>query len=80
MSVNIQQIYQKTILPLSEHEQLKLATLILNKISRNTGKKTETEKSEKEHPLSVIGRIKVDVGTIDFADKHDFYAHGKLED
>lgn len=84
MQTDIQQIYQQSISPLSEQEQLKLAALIINKISSKTNggtdKKTMPEETEVEHPLSVIGRIKVDVGVSDFADRHDFYAHGKLEE
>ncbi len=34
MQVNIQEIYQQTIRPLSEQEKLQLAALILNEISR----------------------------------------------
>lgn len=33
MSVDVQEIYQQTVLPLPEPEQLKLAALILNGIS-----------------------------------------------
>jgi len=34
MQANIQEIYQRTIRPLSEQEKLQLAALILNEISR----------------------------------------------
>lgn len=82
MDANIQQIYRQTILPLSEQEQLKLAALIINKISSkpNGDKKPMPENTEVEHPLSVIGRIKVDFDADDLAERHDFYAHGKLEE
>lgn len=35
---------------------------------------------QKEHPLSKIAKLAKDLGVTDFAEKHDFYAHGKLED
>lgn len=33
-----------------------------------------------EHPLSQIAKIRVDGLPSDFAARHDFYCHGKLED
>jgi hypothetical protein len=35
---------------------------------------------KKEHPLTKIAKMAKDLGVTDFAEKHDFYAHGKLED
>ncbi len=32
------------------------------------------------HPLRMIADLAVDVGVTDFAERHDFYANGKLED
>lgn len=32
------------------------------------------------HPLTAIANLAMDVGVTDLADRHDFYAHGKLED
>ncbi len=43
MQTDIQEIYQKTILPLPEKEQLKLASLILEKVT----KKDEIEKPKR---------------------------------
>ena len=34
----------------------------------------------RKHPLTLIKEMAVDVGVTDFAERHDFYAHGKLED
>ncbi len=36
--------------------------------------------NEKEHPLAKIARMSKDMGVTDLAEKHDLYAHGKLED
>lgn len=35
---------------------------------------------ENVHPLARIRELAVDAGVNDLADRHDFYAHGKLED
>lgn len=43
MQTDIQEIYQKNILPLPEKEQLKLASLILERVT----KKDDGEKSER---------------------------------
>jgi len=36
--------------------------------------------NKKEHPLTKIAKMPRDFGITDFAEKHDFYANGKLED
>ena len=33
-----------------------------------------------EQPLTLIANMATDVGVTDLAERHDFYAHGKLED
>ncbi|HEY7064200.1 MAG TPA: antitoxin family protein [Chloroflexota bacterium] len=33
-----------------------------------------------EHPLTVIGRLAADAGVTDLAERHDYYAHGRIED
>lgn len=42
----------------------------------------ERYKSEnkKEHPLTKIAKMAKDLGVSDFAERHDFYSNGKLED
>lgn len=42
----IQEIYQKNILPLPEKEQLKLASLILEKVTKETAAETPTRKGD----------------------------------
>jgi hypothetical protein len=32
------------------------------------------------HPLTLIAQMAVDAGVTDLAERHDYYAHGKLED
>jgi len=38
------------------------------------------DKKESVHPLTLIRELATDAGVTDLADRHDFYAHGKLED
>lgn len=35
---------------------------------------------ETPYPLSVLRNLATDMGVTDLAERHDFYAHGKLED
>lgn len=50
MQENIQEIYRQNILPLPDAEQLKLASLILEKVTKkdNNGGKTRTKGSIRE--------------------------------
>lgn len=50
MQSDIQEIYQKSILPLPENEQLKLASLILEKVT----KKNESQKPRREGDISKL--------------------------
>lgn len=36
--------------------------------------------NKRDHPLTKIVKIAKDIGVTDFAERHDFYANGKLED
>ncbi len=38
------------------------------------------DEKQKEHPLTLIANMAKDLGVTDLAERHDFYAHGKLED
>jgi len=38
------------------------------------------DKKEEVHALALLAQIQIDAGVTDLADRHDFYAHGKLED
>ena len=80
MQTDIGQIYQQNISPLSEQEQLRLAAMIINRISDKPASANREKKTTAEHPLTTIRKMAVDVGVSDFAERHDFYANGKLED
>lgn len=36
--------------------------------------------TQEEHPLTLIGRLATDMGVTDLGARHDWYAHGRLED
>ena len=89
MHVDIQEIYQTTILPLTNNAKLQIATLILEDVTRKSADENGSEvedidetngERETEHPLELLGRIPKIDAPLDFAERHDFYALGKLED
>lgn len=87
MQTNIQEIYTKTILPLADAEKLQIATLILEDVTGKTaGANGKAENGfaepngEPVHALTLIANMATDVGVTDLAERHDFYANGKLED
>jgi hypothetical protein len=53
MQIDIQEIYKTTILPLPEKEQLKLASLILEKVTKETAA-DESESSEAKQPENAL--------------------------
>lgn len=78
MQTDIQEIYQKTILPLPEKEQLKLASLILEKVTR----KDEAEKPKRKGDITKFSGI-FDSGDPDSADNEKIdadLARARLDD
>ena len=59
---------------LREIEQIEVRYSRVENDSNKNGDKTH------KHPLTLIAELACDVGVTDFAERHDFYAHGKLED
>lgn len=87
MQTNVQEIYTKTILPLPNREKLQIATLILEDVTGKTKNEkpqpideSAEQNGEPVHALTLIANMAVDVGVTDLAERHDFYAHGTLED
>lgn len=85
MQSEVQEIYTKTILPLPDRAKLEIAALILEDVTGKTANGTNPAKAdittdEPVHALTLIADLAVDVGVDDLAERHDFYAHGKLED
>ena len=48
MQTDVQEIYQKTILPLPERDQLKLASLILERVTKEVEAKTPRDKGKNQ--------------------------------
>lgn len=57
---------------LKQVEQIEAQYHISKTASRSNG--------DHEHPLSKIAKIQIDGLPADFAARHDFYCHGKLEE
>ena len=41
---------------------------------------TTGDLDDEPYPLAEIGRFSTDLGVTDFAERHDWYAHGRLPD
>ena len=39
-----------------------------------------TQGDNEEYPLTAIRKLATDMGVTDLSDRHDWYAHGRLED
>jgi hypothetical protein len=66
-------------LPIKDQQQvLQLVEQIeLRQKKRHTSTSTN---GEVKHALTLLAEMAVDMGVTDLADRHDYYAHGKLED
>ncbi len=64
----------------AQQEILSLVERIEQRYRASNDNPVSTNAEQIEHPLTFIGRMSLDIGVSDFADRHDFYAHGKLED
>ena len=69
----VETIQQKVIHlpPQAQNEVLEIVEKIEERYKRE---------NKKEHPLAKIAKMAKDLGVSDFAERHDFYANGKLED
>jgi propanediol dehydratase small subunit len=68
-------------LPLAAQEEVLEAVRQIEQ--RYQAKESASEQKDAQavvHPLTLIAQIAVDVGVTDLAERHDYYAHGKLED
>ena len=65
-------------LPMTDQEEV---LELVERIENFRNNKTSTPNgSEKKHSLTLIAEMAVDMGIKDLAERHDFYAHGKLEE
>ena len=69
-------------LPLqAQQEVLEAIDRIASRYPENgTHSTPENGNGEYIHPLTAIANLAMDVGVSDLAERHDYYAHGKLED
>lgn len=66
-------------LPIQDQKQvLELVERI--ELRHKKDKIVTSNNGETKHPLTLLAELAVDMGVTDLADRHDFYAHGKLED
>ena len=78
MSQTVHAIYDGEVLRLQESVDLEPNTrylLVIEKAESNGEASAEIP-----YPLEVIGKLATDMGVTDLAERHDFYAHGKIED
>ena len=67
-------------LPMTDQEEvLELVEQIEIRRQHHSGDDPITKNSTSKSPLAYLAEIQID-GPPDLADRHDFYAHGKLED
>ena len=66
--------------PKAQEEVLRQVEQIEERYSHvENGSNKKGDKTHK-HPLTLIAELACDVGVTDFAERHDFYSHGTLED
>ncbi len=80
MNTTVETIQQKiTHLPTDAQEEVLEIVKIIEK--RYTEKDKPSENlDDVEYPLTTIGKIRIDFEHSDLAERHDFYAHNKLEE
>lgn len=66
--------------PKAQEEVLRQVEQIEERYSDAVNEVDHNGDHSRKHPLTLIAELAVDVGVTDFAERHDFYAHGKLED
>lgn len=65
--------------PMAQEEVLGAVERIAERYTTN-GDSIGDKNGEHVHALTAIASLAVDVGVTDLAERHDFYAHGKLEE
>jgi predicted DNA-binding antitoxin AbrB/MazE fold protein len=85
MSRQIQAVYEKGVLrpleplQMDEGEELDVVLLPRRKGGTHDAADEQNGNGATIHPLTLIARLAVDTGVTDLAERHDTYAHGKLE-
>lgn len=66
--------------PKAQEEVLEIVEQIEERYHASEGPTRSNGSSNHAYPLRLIADLSMDVGVTDFAERHDFYANGKLED
>ncbi len=79
--MNTVEIIQQKVFQLPPQAQVEVLEIVEQIEQRYQRAETTEENGEKQvvYPLSLIAKMAVDVGVTDLAERHDYYAHGKLE-
>jgi hypothetical protein len=83
--MNTVETIQEKVTHLPPEAQEEVLQAVVQIEERFQKEETSTESNgdktgEAIYPLTLIANLAVDVGVTDLAERHDFYAHGKLED
>lgn len=74
--MNVAETIQQKIVHLPPQAQAEVLEIV-----EQIEQRYQVETPEKAvHPLTLIANMAKDLGVADFAERHDFYANGKLED
>lgn len=71
-------IFEKVPL-LTEEQQREILEMTEKLLNREKRPPEQLERPD-GHPLTLLGEIQIDFEHDDLAERHDFYAHGKIED
>jgi hypothetical protein len=74
--MNVAETIQQKIVHLPPKAQAEVLEIIEQIEQRYQTK----EEKQTKHPLTLIAEMAIDTGVSDLAERHDFYAHNKLED
>ncbi len=66
--------------PKAQEEVLEIIEQIEERYHISEEPEPSNGSSKNPYPLRFIADLAMDVGVTDFAERHDFYANGKLED
>jgi len=79
--MNVAETIQQKIVHLPPKAQEEVLEILEQIEQRYQTKQSFVEQNgEVVYPLTLIAEIAIDAGVTDLAERHDFYAHGKLED
>ncbi|MCY7376299.1 MAG: hypothetical protein LH472_10060 [Pyrinomonadaceae bacterium] len=66
--------------PLNIRKKSRAIVTLLDDVRPSETETANGDETEATHPLELLGRLPKINAPPDFSERHDFYAHGKLED